>query len=374
MGRWDSPLLRLKMIMRERANPAIEEEADRWFARLMAPDCDAEQHEAFERWREVPEHAEAYAERKRLWQRFGAAEAAAAPRLRALHEQVLARTQQPPEVTMHSEMDGSLAPSAWRSGRSSYARGYRLAAWMVAAAVCAGLVLVGALALRFVGGTAPGVVYATTNAVRTVTLNDGTHVQLDVDSEIDVHYRHHRRDVVMRRGRVLFDVKHDTSRPFTVDLGDSHVTVLGTRFQVLRDSDRIGVTLVRGSLRLDGDAAAGSRSERLVPGDQVSYMAQAPAAWQKRHVDSATVLAWSRGRLIFHSIPLVEAVRRVNRYARTKLRLGDPSLSELPVSGNFIAGDSALVASTWSATLPLRIERQNGEIVLLRAAPSSQQR
>jgi len=221
------------------------------------------------------------------------------------------------------------------------------------------------LAVYFVPGTVPETNYTTTDAIRSVTLPDGTRVKLDVHSELAVHYSARRRSVVLQHGRALFDVMHDSSRPFVVDLGDSHVTVLGTRFGIQRNAERISITLQRGSLQLDGDAGTGSRSERLVPGDQVTYTLRNPTAWHVRHVDPATVLAWSRGRLVFHSTPLAEAVRKVNRYSQRKIRLGDPSLSTLLVSGNYIAGNSKPIVSAWAAILPLRVEERGKQIILL---------
>jgi len=369
------------MMMDTKNNPAIEEAADRWFARLMASDCNARQRDAFERWRQIPEHADAYAERERLWQRLGAADAVADPRLRALRAKVQARTAVDKQVAVTAESgvesSGSQMPYGWRSrSRRPSVHRYASLAWKlaVAASICL-VVAVGVLiAVRFVGGHAPPAVYATQNAMRFVTLPDGTRVHLDVQTDLAVLYGPQTRAIVMHHGRALFNVVHNAARPFTVELGDSRVIVLGTLFQVTRESNRVSVTLARGSLQLDGDASTGSRSARLDPGDQVSYTLQAPSVWEKQQVDSADLLAWSSGRLVFHDMPLVDAVRKVDRYAHPKLRLGDPSLAELRISGTFIVGDGDLVASAWGAILPLRIERHGDELVLLPKVKRVEQR
>lgn len=367
-------------MMDEEINPVVWRDADHWFARLRAPDCDAQQREAFEHWRQVPEHAAAYAQIEAIWQRFGAADATADPRLRALRERVLARTaaSQPADSVGAHDPDRDRQPTTVRplgySRRQSYARDRRRrVVWLSSIAACLCIVAV-MLAVYFVPGTVPETNYTTTDAIRSVTLPDGTRVKLDVNSELAVHYSARRRSVVLQHGRALFDVVHDSNRPFVVGLGDSHVTVLGTRFGVQRNAERISVTLQRGSLQLDGDAGTGSRSERLVPGDQVTYTLRNPTAWHVRHVDPATVLAWSRGRLVFHSTPLAEAVRKVNRYSQRKIRLGDPSLSTMPVSGNYIAGDSKLIVSAWAAILPLRVEERGKQIILLPARRPSASR
>jgi transmembrane sensor len=87
----------------------------------------------------------------------------------------------------------------------------------------------------------------------------------------------------------------------------------------------------------------------------------------KRAVDAQAVTSWSRGRLVFRGTPLGEALQEVNRYGSRKVRLGDPDLAELPVGGNFIAGETDLIVSAFAAVLPLRVaEGSTGEIILFR--------
>ena len=76
------------------------------------------------------------------------------------------------------------------------------------------------------------------------------------------------------------------------------------------------------------------------------------------------VTGWERGRLVFHGTPLAEALVEVNRYADRPIRLDDSSLNSLPVSGNFIAGDSDLVVSALVQTLPISADARTDEILL----------
>jgi len=49
------------------------------------------------------------------------------------------------------------------------------------------------------------------------------------------------------------------------------------------------------------------------------------------------------------------------------VRLGDPALADLPVAGNFIAGDSDVVVAAFAAVLPLRVVASGDrEIILFR--------
>lgn len=348
--------------------PQARDEAERWFARLRAPDCSDVERAAFERWRQDPEHRRAWAETEGIWQRLnGGGAGAADARLRALAKRAWAETtplRSEAVPSQEGDWRRALAALPARPRASARRRGKRPRLPLALAMV---LVLFAVLfGLRYVGVGTPATIYAADDTKRTVELPDGSRLQLDVGTRLAVRYSGLRRAVELENGRAVFDVAHDARRPFTVDLDQSRVTVLGTRFQVRREQDRVSVTLDSGSLRLDQRADVGRRSERLQPGQQLSYSVAEPDVWHKREVDAEAVTAWTRGRLVFRFTPLAEAVEEVNRYARPRLRLADPSLGGLQVSGNFIAGDSALAASAWTATLPLRAEPRGDEIVLSR--------
>jgi len=60
-----------------------------------------------------------------------------------------------------------------------------------------------------------------------------------------------RVEVALRRGGARFEVVRSPDRAFSVQAGDVTVTVLGTIFTVERVADRIGVTVERGTVRVD---------------------------------------------------------------------------------------------------------------------------
>jgi transmembrane sensor len=81
-----------------------------------------------------------------------------------------------------------------------------------------------------------------------LTLDDGTVVVLNIDSEIATSYTRGQRDVVLIKGEADFQVAHNKERPFVVRSGGGSATALGTRFQVRRDSLQSLVTLLEGSV------------------------------------------------------------------------------------------------------------------------------
>jgi transmembrane sensor len=305
-------------------------EAEAWFVRLMSPECSAADRRSFEQWRASSTvNEQAYVATERLWQRLDGMEA--------------------------DEVIGRHAAAALKPERAPRRWPLALAASVIA-------VLVGVGVINQVMTSATVEHYQTASQSRKVTLADGSEVTMDLATEIDVRLSRGERNIKLVAGRALFDVSHDAGRPFRVDTGHGKVTALGTQFQVDVDIDQVIVTLLEGSVSVSPPEA--HRQEptlRLAPGQQARY---SNAQWTQRDVDAAAVASWSSGFHVFSATPLKDAVREINRYSTTKVRLADASLQSLAVSGNFKTGDAEAIVSAWPIVLPVSLQKVGAEIVI----------
>jgi len=324
------------------------EEAVAWYARLQAPDCRPEERAQFERWLEQhAKHADAYASVERLVRDLDS-RARHDPRLLAMAEQAMAM----------GGADGLLTPA-----RPVSRRWQQLLPYAAAACVVLSLFLV-LVVPDFLMDQGETIAFdSPAGAQRALTLSDGTLTNLDVDSAVTVNMTAQGRAVNLVKGRAFFDVAHDTQRPFSVAVGTSQVIALGTRFQVQREDRMVIVTLEEGSVDVVGEFEGKTLRERLRPGEQLRF-SQDSDQWVKTSVETETVTSWSRGRHVFRNARLGEALDEVNRYAATKVRLGDPALADLTVSGNFIIGDSSVVIAAFEAALPVRVVNGGNEMIL----------
>jgi transmembrane sensor len=321
------------------------EEAARWSARLAAPDCSPQERAEFDRWRQSsPASAEACAVVQRVADTIQH-RAGQDRRLQELTEQAYAMG--------HAE-----------SGRSER----RQRRWAVPAALAASLLIIVLgvrLGIQFIKPPPQAIAYVNSSVQqRSITLEDGSVVHMDVGSRIKVLMTANQRHIDMLGGRALFIVTHDANRPFTVVAGAARTTALGTSFQVARTDESVAVTLAEGSVVVAGTTAAQGWQERLIPGEQLDVL-HGGSSRVRRTVDSLVATSWSRGRLMFRATPLTEAVEEVNHYAVKKLRIGDPSLITLSVSGNVVTGSGELAASAFAAVLPVHIVDGGSEIILV---------
>jgi transmembrane sensor len=206
----------------------------------------------------------------------------------------------------------------------------------------------------------PPIGYATAlGERRTEALSDGSEVTLNTDSAFEVQFSKNRRGVSLKHGEAQFEVAHDASRPFVVSIGGDTVTALGTRFQVRRESNSTVVTLLEGSVEVAHD------EERHVLRPNERAVLSLRTGVSISSVDPEFATGWLDGWLRFRGSPLSEVIVEANRYSEHKLRLGDPRLADVQLSGNFHAGDNASIADAVSLILPVRVEQREREIVLM---------
>jgi transmembrane sensor len=327
--------------------------AERWYARLMAPDCSLREKEQFEAWlRLAPENALAYEDTKALWAGLGGLDE---------DEGVGPYTVSALEPETEPFM-GQWTDAVVRDSRPTPAKPRRV--WLPVGAGLAALLVVGVVIWPMFKPEVPSIPFAATAAIKDVTLEDGSNVQLDLDTSLAVRIGPDTRDIELKQGRAMFEVAHDAARPFVVDAGAGRVTALGTQFQVQRDGENVSVTLLEGSVGID--SARGSNGQRrlqLVPGQKASYT-PTTKSWTVAAVDPAALTSWSQGFHVFSATPLDEAIAEINRYSNVKLKLADPSLAKLKLSGSFKLGKGEQIAEALPYALPIKVH-SNADTVLL---------
>lgn len=289
---------------------SIENDAALWVARRADPDVRASEDEAFTAWFETsPAHKLAYWRLERVW--------AEADRLKALRE---------PQTPTRS-------PGLRR--------------W-VPVALAAMLTAVIGLAVTMTDlGMLEGVVggekrVETQNGGRQlVSLSDGSAVELNTATRLRTHVTRGERKVWLDQGEAYFEVAHDPEHPFVVYAGPRTITVLGTRFSVRRDGERVVVAVRDGRLRVeDAGTRAPAPPSLLTQGDMVvadgASTFIAPTSVDK--VEKA--LSWRVGLITFDQTTLADAAAEFNRY-NTKPIVVAPEVADLRISGAFEARNTA---------------------------------
>ena len=203
------------------------------------------------------------------------------------------------------------------------------------------------------------------------TLPDGSVIDLNTGSEVQVSYSAGERNLTLVRGEAVFTVSKDAQRPFIVAAGQNRVVALGTVFSVRKTDSEAQVTLIEGRVRVDRTGAAGSgKSAQLTPGEQLNILPDRQFAISKAELSQ--VASWREGRLVFENTPLRDVLDEFNRYSNEKHVLRDEELGSFLVSGTFRIKSSEHFAATLEAGFPILVRaRSKGAIFEVTAAQDS---
>jgi transmembrane sensor len=295
---------------------AVEAEAAQWVVRLDAG-ATPDDYAKFQEWQnKSPQHREAVARLMRLWGDLDFAKELAEP-----------------------------IEAVTAAARPSLLRRWR---WPFLAAASIALVVYG-LPLYRAMHEAPPVVTEYRTAVgaqKTVTLADGSSLQLNTDSAVRVEMSKSRRDIHLVRGEAYFEVVHDERRPFVVYAGKGLVRDIGTAFNVRLAGKSVDVTVVKGNVELaslsgQGEAAREQHLGNLAAGQNAVFSHKV----ERLSLVSDTLinrrLAWRQGVLVYSGEALAQVVADYSRYSDIKVEVGDANLADVQVGGYFEIGHNA---------------------------------
>ena len=203
--------------------------------------------------------------------------------------------------------------------------------------------------------------------LKEVTLADGSVLTLNTQSEVRVYYTHERRDIHLIRGEALFNVAHESTRPFAVRVGEWTATALGTSFTIHQAAaEATNITVTEGVVELrHADASyvgpppqLTHNQEALLHGD--GSMELLPAS----DSDITKQLAWRRHMVVFTGEPLRQALMEMNRYSPRPIVVEDPELGARQIVGVFSTLDTQTFVSGMEATLGVKAVESNQTIVL----------
>lgn len=323
------------------SDEAARREAHRWSMRMHGDDASAHR-EAFELWR------------------------SADPRNAAIYEQ-LERQREQAGLLAHTRVGQARALPDRRRPTAFHAR-YAVAMAVIILALGLGIWLRGPTPVDGERHVAATQISSRVGEIRKVALSDGSVVTLDTDSIIQHVFSAGERRISLTHGRARFNVAHDADRPFVVLAGGGAVIAHGTVFDVRLLEECVSVTLLSGAVDVRHDPADGPASQRasvtrLSPGERTSF-SRAGLLGPPRPAP-ASDSAWTSGMLSFDAARLEDAIAEANRYSLAKIRLSDPAIAELRITGAYRASDTAGFARALAASFGLGVTTDaHGDIVL----------
>lgn len=164
-----------------------------------------------------------------------------------------------------------------------------------------------------------------------VTLEDGTVVHLNYDSEL--HFPEQfgsRQRMVYLRGEAYVKVAKD-ARPFIIKTDDGIVRQYGTEFNVRAvRGEGTEVVLVRGSVGVYSHRDT-TEIQMLTPGEKAAFAYDSEVHVEP--VDTTPYVAWDSGQITFDNLTLERLMQVITKWYDIKVSFGDTKVAELRFTG-----------------------------------------
>ncbi|MDP9908447.1 transmembrane sensor [Variovorax boronicumulans] len=303
---------------------AVALQAAQWFVLLQSGEATAADRTQWTRWRAAdPAHEAAWQRAEQVSGKFGRLPG-------ALSMPVLGRAVRSDRRTAVKALAVLLtaAPAGWLAWRASPAR-----EWLADHRTATG-------------------------ERRELRLADGTRLQLNTATAIDVAYGATQRLVRLHAGEILIETAPDAVpssdpgyRPFIVETAQGRLRALGTRFVVRQhEGDRSHLTVLDGAVEVRPDHAR-SLATVVRAGEQAMFSSTAVGEITAADADADD---WSRGVLRARNMRLHDFLAELGRYRPGVLRC-DPAVADLRVSGVFQLRDTGPVLDSLPQALPVDV-------------------
>lgn len=384
----------------------ILEEASDWFVDFRVGDVDVTARERFDEWlRRSPEHIRAYMEIARTYVELPALKVAGKVDVDSLIAYANSR-----DSVVPFDSAGHVRPHALKTSRHDRATTReRYPRRLLAAAAAIVLSIAGVVWWN----AEQHPLYATDiGERRSITLNDGSTVDLNARSKLRIEFSKNERRVELLDGQALFQVAKDKNRPFIVASGAATVRAVGTQFDVYRKDSGTTVTVLEGRVAVYSTTAGGGGSAAPPPAKSRAFSDSPSAAMQLQasaratshsnakppiptgltdpsqtaaiflsageqvtvtpaevlpmpaRADIAATTAWMERRLIFDGAKLSDVVQEFNRYNRRQLVIDGTQLSDFHVSGVYSSTDPASLIRFLREQPGLKITEDDNQVLI----------
>lgn len=193
------------------------------------------------------------------------------------------------------------------------------------------------------------------NETKSINLPDGSTVVLNENSSLRYKDIFSKREVSLK-GEAFFEVTKDENHPFTVNVNKTTTQVLGTSFNI--DAQQKGIielALITGKVKFSNTK---NNSVILNPGETATYNKQT-AIFTKKKNNNENSISWKTNKLVFDNTNLIEVVKNLNDYYKSKISLKETQNTACTFTGTFENAKLEEVLEVLSFSLNTELEFVN---------------
>lgn len=200
-------------------------------------------------------------------------------------------------------------------------------------------------------------VHTGTAETRHTVLPDGSSLDLNARSAVDIRFTAERRLLTLRAGELLVQVARDAAadaptrqpaRPFIVQTQHGSAQAMGTRYLVREEAGRSLVVVLEHSVMLQ----TGDGAQQLLREGQAAWMDGQRIVWADQSM--AHSAGWAQGVLEVRDEPLGDVIASLRPWRKGLIRIS-PAAARLRVFGVFRLRDTQEAVQVLLDTQPITV-------------------
>lgn len=186
---------------------------------------------------------------------------------------------------------------------------------------------------------------------RQLALADGSQLQLNTDTALDIAFDPSQRLLRLYSGEIMVQTAADPDRrPFLVETREGRIRALGTRFSVYSEHGLSRVSVLEHAVEVR-PANQPLLMLRLDSGQSVSFDSRRLGVASNAAPGTG---AWTQGMLTVIEWRLADFISELRRYRPGVLRCAD-GIADLRLSGAFRIDDTDTILQNLGASLPVKV-------------------
>lgn len=221
--------------------------------------------------------------------------------------------------------------------------------------------------------TKPDIVYSNnivTNhkILQNIVLPDKSQITLDAKTNIDILYTKNTREVFLKKGKVTLDVSSNKEVPFYVKSNEILVQVIGTKFEVIKQKDKINISVLEGIVNIrKGTTQKSKILARLTKGDILNISNKGTInKLEKKPIEE--IAQWRNEKLVFEQTPLKQVVSEFQKYLTLEIKVDIINNESYPITGTFGIYDFEKFLTLIPLIYPINIERKNEKEIIMQSS------
>ncbi|TYK58064.1 FecR domain-containing protein [Pseudomonas synxantha] len=186
---------------------------------------------------------------------------------------------------------------------------------------------------------------------RTVQLADGSQLQLNTGSAVDVHFDGRQRLVRLLEGEILLTSRAGDT-PLRVLTGQGLLSSQAARLNVRQFNDHTQLAVLAGQVEVMPNNYSGLPLS-VDAARQVNFTRK---GWDTPRATDANSGAWADGMLVAAHMRLEDFLNELGRYRRGQLNC-DPQVANLLLSGSYPLDNSERILDLLEISLPVKVRR-----------------